>query len=470
VSQEVANAGPEDELPHVLAFYLPQFHQVPDNDAWHGSGFTEWTVVARAEPLFPGHHQPHLPGELGFYDLRVPETRERQANLARRHGISGFLYYHYWFRGRRMLERPFDEVLRSGGPDFPFALCWANESWYRRWQGSSDEMLVEQDYDAEDDLAHIRWLIEAFKDPRYITVHGRPLLTIYRPDLLPEPKVTFDLWREECANAGVREPWLVMFETGRYGGDPAHLGFDASGEFVPHGMAEMVEPVDHLPGDDASHYVYSYDEVATAYQQRPPSEWTRYPCVASGWDNTPRRRRGEAVILHGSNPDSYGRWLDEAVRGESRTNGGDGIVFVNAWNEWAEGAHLEPDTRQGRAFLEKTREVVEGVRGAPLTGSDGNQESDRAATSIQDLYVDLYDRFVALQAAASGLLAHSDRRLAAMRDHYEEELRLARDESHRLVTASLRIEEQLALVTARYERSARSPERAAHPGREGRPN
>jgi hypothetical protein len=162
--------------------------------------------------------------------------------------------------------------------------------------------------------------------------------------------------------------------------------------------------------------------------------------------------------------------LDEAVRGESRTNGGDGIVFVNAWNEWAEGAHLEPDTRQGRAFLEKTREVVEGVRGAPLTGSDGNQESDRAATSIQDLYVDLYDRFVALQAAASGLLAHSDRRLAAMRDHYEEELRLARDESHRLVTASLRIEEQLALVTARYERSARSPERAAHPGREGRPN
>ena len=232
----MAEDGPGDELPHLLAFYLPQFHQVPDNDAWHGSGFTEWTVVARAEPLFPGHHQPHLPGELGFYDLRVPETRERQANLARRHGISGFLYYHYWFGGRRMLERPFDEVLHSGAPDFPFALCWANESWYRRWQGSSDEMLVEQNFDQEDDLAHIRWLIEAFKDPRYITIHGRPLLTIYRPDLLPEPKVTFDLWREECANAGVRDPWLVMFETGRYAGDPTHLGFDASAEFVPHGM------------------------------------------------------------------------------------------------------------------------------------------------------------------------------------------------------------------------------------------
>ena len=184
----------------------------------------------------------------------------------------------------------------------------------------------------------------------------------------------------------------------------------------------------------------------------------------------PPATAGEAIILHGSNPDSYGRWLDEAVRGQSGASGGDGIVFVNAWNEWAEGAHLEPDTRQGRAFLEKTREVMEGVRGAPLTVADGDQRSERAATSIQDLYVDLYDRFVALQATASGLLGHSDRRLAAMRQHYEEELGLAREETHKLVTASLRMEEQLALATTRYQRMARSEERAAYPRGEGEPD
>ena len=140
------SVGAHIERPHVLAFYLPQFHQVPENDAWHGRGFTEWTVVARSKPLFPGHQQPHLPGELGFYDLRVPETRYLQARLAREHGITGFLYYHYWFSGKRMLGRPLDEVLASGKPDFPFALCWANESWFRRWQSSDDEMLVEQEF------------------------------------------------------------------------------------------------------------------------------------------------------------------------------------------------------------------------------------------------------------------------------------------------------------------------------------
>ena len=203
----------KDDSPQVLAFYLPQFHAVPENDAWHGRGFTEWTVVAKSKPLFAGHRQPNLPGELGFYDLRVPETRYLQSRLAQEHGISGFLYYHYWFSGRRMLGRPFQEVLASGQPDFPFALCWANESWYRRWQGSTDEMLLEQVFSEEDDLDHIRWLIEAFRDPRYIRVNGRPLLAVYRAHHLPNPNRTVELWRRECEAAGVAHPWLVMFET-----------------------------------------------------------------------------------------------------------------------------------------------------------------------------------------------------------------------------------------------------------------
>ena len=216
----------EQQAPHILAFYLPQYHHVPENDAWHGGGFTEWSVVAKSHPLYPGHRQPDLPGELGFYDLRVPETRYLQARLAREHGITGFLYYHYWFAGRRMLGRPFQEVLESGKPDFPFALCWANESWYRRWQGSLDEMILEQTFSEEDDVAHIRWLIEAFKDHRYIRIEGRPLLAIYRPHFLPNSKRTVELWHRECENAGVEPPWLIGFETGDAFTDPGQFGFD----------------------------------------------------------------------------------------------------------------------------------------------------------------------------------------------------------------------------------------------------
>ena len=338
--------GPLDP-PQVLAFYLPQFHHVPENDAWHGRGFTEWSVVARSSPLYPGHRQPDLPGELGFYDLRVPETRYLQARLAREHGITGFLYYHYWFGGRRMLGRPFQEVLESGHPDFPFALCWANESWFRRWQGTVDEMLLEQVFSEEDDVAHIRWLIECFKDPRYIRVDGRPLLAVYRPHFLPDPTRTVDLWRRECAEAGVEPPWLVMFETGEESDDPARLGFDASAEFVPHHLPNLIGTKPFRFGPEHSHRMYEYDEVASAYLERPPVDWQRYPCVATAWDNSPRRQTGEALILHGSTPEGYGRWLEEAAIRQSRTAGRDGIVFVNAWNEWAEGAHLEPDAFWG---------------------------------------------------------------------------------------------------------------------------
>ena len=434
------------ERPHVLAFYLPQFHQVPENDAWHGRGFTEWTVVARSKPLFPEHQQPHLPGELGFYDLRVPETRYRQARLAREHGITGFLYYHYWFSGKRMLGRPLDEVLASGKPDFPFALCWANESWFRRWQSSDDEMLVEQEFSEEDDLEHIRWLITCFKDPRYIRIGGRPLLAVYRAQLLPEPKRTVDLWRRECEAAGVEHPWLVMFETGENSGAPSGFGFDASAEFVPHGLDVLLDE-SHRSRTDASFSSFEYDDVAAAYLDRSTVDWQRFPCVATGWDNSPRRQAGEAFILRNATPKGYGRWLAEAVTRQAKSGGRDGIVFVNAWNEWAEGAHLEPDARWGRAYLETTREVMRSLFGE--TPEPAVETDDAAPTSAEDGYQSLYEQFVALQQSRSGILSYSDRRIREWRKYYEELLAEAREETQVVADLNEEMAQHLQFLAGR---------------------
>jgi hypothetical protein len=438
---------PGDGLPLRLAFYLPQFHQTPENDAWHSTGFTEWTVVAKSRPLFPGHNQPHLPSELGFCDLRLPETRERQVRLARAHGISGFCYYHYWFTGQRMLERPLREVMRSGNPDFPFCLCWANESWYRRWMGASDELLVEQEFNEEDDLEHIRYLIEAFKDDRYIHVKGRPLLSIYRPDSLPDPTRTVELWRQECARAGVPEPWLVGFETWGARNDPASLGCDASAEFVPHGLTELADQLEPPALCDPGNEVYDYVEVARGYAGRPDPAWIRYPCVATGWDNTPRRRDGEAFLLVGSTPERYGEWLAQSMRNQIRTQGSDGVVFINAWNEWAEGAHLEPDTTFGRRYLEVTRDVVRSLGG---TVDEHPVHSDRDEVppppSIEDLYADLYDTLVQLQSKTSGFIGLADRRLQAERADHARDVAELREQNRKLAEWCLSLEEQIAFV------------------------
>jgi len=204
--------GPERKATaKALAFYLPQFHPIPENDEWWGRGFTEWTNVTKAKPLFPGHYQPHVPTDLGYYDLRIPEVRQAQADLAADYGISGFVYYHYWFNGKRLLERPFEEVLASGSPDFPFALCWANEEWTRNWDAQTGTVLMPQDFNDEDDLAHIRYLATAFQDPRYIKIDGRPLMLVYRPQKLTDPKRTFKIWREEAKKLGI--PVVAIVDT-----------------------------------------------------------------------------------------------------------------------------------------------------------------------------------------------------------------------------------------------------------------
>jgi hypothetical protein len=371
-----------------IAFYLPQFHPIPENDVAWGPGFTEWTNVAAARPLFRGHQQPQIPADLGFYDLRLPETRQAQADLARRYGIDAFCYYHYWFNGRQVLERPFDEVLASGSPDFPFLLCWANENWTRAWDGGTKQVLLEQHHSEEDDRAHIRWLAKAFADPRYVRVNGRPLLLVYRAHLLPDAGRTAATWREECQLLGVPEPYLCRVESfPDETGDPELIGFDAAVEFTPHWPS--------LPRGQRSnrilrgavragllpqrfgHHLIDYEQAAQAMMDRPPASYRRFPVVAPGWDNSPRRRTG-GIILRKPTPSVYSRWVEAAARAQLADSAG-GIVFVNAWNEWAEGAHLEPDRRNGHAFLQAHRDALSraGARRNTAPDDEAKTEDDQ---------------------------------------------------------------------------------------------
>jgi hypothetical protein len=338
--------------PRSIAFYLPQFHPVPENDRWWGRGFTEWTNVTRSTPRFEGHEQPHLPSELGFCDLRVPETREAQADLARAHGIDAFCYYHYWFEGRRLLHRPLDAVLASGAPDFPFCLCWANEDWRRNWDGSSGEILVEQRYSEDDDRRHIGWLLPVFRDPRYLRVEGRPLFLVYRASQLPDPARTTGLWRDEARRAGIGDLYLCRVESFEdEHDDPRPLGFDASVEFQPDwGVLGRVPRHPARP-----HPVYDYSATAATMLGKPDPEWRRLPAVCPRWDNTPRNPDAP-LVLADSSPDVYGAWVERATQREVGRHGEDSLLFVNAWNEWGEGAHLEPCQRWGRGYLEAHRD------------------------------------------------------------------------------------------------------------------
>lgn len=358
-----------DTTVKAICFYLPQYHPIPENDEWWGRGFTEWRNVTKAKPLFPGHYQPHLPADLGFYDLRLPEVREAQAELAREHGIHGFCYYHYWFNGRRILERPFEEVLESGKPDFPFCLCWANENWSRNWDGGAKHILLEQHHSDEDDHAHIVSLLPALRDPRYIRINGRPLLLIYRTELLPDPLRTATIWRKVAREAGLGELYLARVENFVNGIDPATIGFDAAVEFSPDdrdmGQAVFSGSVTNklsqwgiLPKAFSQHTVLRYTVIAEARMRRATPAYNQFRCVTPMWDNTARRKEGGRILI-GPTPQLYKAWLTTALKQtRERFQGDEQIIFINAWNEWAEGCHLEPDLKHGHAFLEATKQAM----------------------------------------------------------------------------------------------------------------
>lgn len=355
----------------LIAFYLPQFHPIAENDRWWGTGFTEWANVTRARPLFRGHYQPHVPADLGFYDLRVPETRFAQADLAGSHGIEGFCYWHYWFGGKRLLGRPFDEVLASGEPDFPFCLAWANEAWTRTWLGSG-QVLQDQEYSADDDRRHARWLISAFRDKRYLRVGTRPVFLIYRPTHLPDPIRTSDTIRGECVSEGLPEPFLIGINADCPTADCRVFGLDATLDFEPQLGVLPDYNVDgprlsklqrNLKLGIRSARLKAYDYTAARRlmaRRRKKFDFPYYPSIVVRWDSSPRRGKRGIIFVNSSSED-FESGLASMVEDSLSKPFEDRLIWLNAWNEWAEGNHLEPDLQHGRSYLDAVNRVIHGL-------------------------------------------------------------------------------------------------------------
>jgi hypothetical protein len=362
-----AGAEATAAIARLVAFYLPQFHPISENDTWWGKGFTEWTNTAKAQPLFPGHQMPNVPADLGYYDLRVSESREAQAELARSYGLAGFCYWHYWFgNGKRLLNRPFNEVVQSGRPDFPFCLAWANQTWTGIWHGAPDRTLIEQTYPGLDDFrAHFYALLKAFSDRRYLKVDGRNVFCVYRPFALPEAKLFIDTWRELAAKEGV--PGFYFVAITDYPWKTPDDGYDAFTTNPPVGMLpyQGVPPMNEeieqiIPEGHDKHQlpqIYSYE---TFIEYAFPAATHRrdfFPCVVPNWDNTPRSG-ADGFVLHGSTPELYEKHLREAVTLVRDRSPGERVIFVKSWNEWAETNYLEPDLRWGRSYLEATSTAI----------------------------------------------------------------------------------------------------------------
>lgn len=375
----------------LVAFYLPQFHPIPENDAWWGDGFTEWHNVARALPQFEGHSQPRLPTELGYYDLRVKDIMRRQMALAKNYGIGAFCTYFYWFAGKTLLEAPLRQWLDDAHLGLPICLCWANENWSRRWDGRANDILIGQQHSPADDLAFIEHVSAYLADPRYLRVDGRPLLLVYRPGLLPDPKATADRWRNWCRRHGIGEIRLGYVQSfDRV--DPRDIGFDVAVEFPPNNVTPATITADQrLINPEYRGDVHDWRELVRESTLQPDPAYPRYPCVNPGWDNEPRRNGRGRVFAHAS-PRGYRDWLRHAIKTAMRRFPVQPLVFVNAWNEWAEGAVLEPDTRLGHAWLQATRDAL-----APPPISD-----PRPCAVIHVWYPDLLDELV-VALRASGI-------------------------------------------------------------------
>lgn len=341
-----------------IAFYLPQFHPIPENDKWWGKGFTEWVNVKRAYPMFNGHYQPHEPGMLGYYDLVADsDIQRRQIDLAKQYGIHGFCYYYYWFNGERLLEKPLDRILKDRSLDFPFCICWANETWSRRWDGSESEVLMQQVHNAESDRKFILDVIPILKDPRYIKVNDAPLLLIYRADMFEDLKRTIEGWKKVCAEQGIPNIHVSMVQTfGTH--NPLLYGCDSATEFPPHNRISSsdLESVEGLDPDFSGQIIDYKDFAARAMNAR-RSNFLRFRGAMLSWDNT-ARRLNKATIYKNAEPEEYKKLLLSIVDFTSRLPKDERLIFINAWNEWAEGTHLEPDNRYGDAYLKATLDSI----------------------------------------------------------------------------------------------------------------
>ena len=337
-----------------IAFYLPQFHTIPENDQWWGKGFTEWTNVKKAKPLFEGHYQPHVPHEdIGYYDLRDIEVQKKQAEMAKKYGLFGFCYYHYWFAGKKLLDTPLKNMLRHPEIELPFCVCWANENWTRQWDGAKDEILIAQHHSDEDDLNFILDMIPVLEDKRYITVERKPLLIIYRPKLFPDPKRTMEIWREEVRKHGLPGLYIAKVENFDKRIDPQEFGCDAAIDFAPDWDA-LGKPV--REGNPAT---LSYNSMIEDDLLK-DRDYEFFRCVCPIWDNAPRRQDGGGVTFIDSSPEKYKYWLKNSIKQTLKKikDPDKRMVFINAWNEWGEGAYLEPSKRYGYAYLDATKNAI----------------------------------------------------------------------------------------------------------------
>lgn len=343
----------------VIAFYLPQFHPIPENDEFWGRGFTEWTNVTKAKPLFKGHVQPKLAGDLGYYDLRLSEARNAQAELAAEYGIEAFCYWHYWFgNGKRIIERPFAEVLATGKPDFPFCLAWANQSWTGIWHGEPNRILLEQNYPGKEDyINHFNTILPALKDHRYVLVDGKPLFLVYSPFEIPDVVEFIEIWREMAEKAGLSGIHLVAI-----GNNPKliEMGFDACTAHAPteHKKITKKLSVKKLKrfSKEPLPEVYSYKDFVEQSNNNDLPDF-EYPGVLPNWDNTPRSG-SNGLVLHDSRPELFETMLNKALVQVENRELEHKIVFLKSWNEWAEGNYVEPDSNYGKAYLETIRDVL----------------------------------------------------------------------------------------------------------------
>jgi 2-polyprenyl-3-methyl-5-hydroxy-6-metoxy-1,4-benzoquinol methylase len=458
---EIRRASSDFPRIRLLAFFLTQFHPTPENNQWWGKGFTEWTNVTKSEPLFEGHYQPHLPADLGFYDLRLRATRQEQIGLARQYGIDGFCYYYYWFSGTRILNQPLDDMLADPDSDMPFCLCWANENWTRRWDGADHEILIAQKYLPTDAIDFIKSLIPFLQDPRYIRLNGAPFLIVYQPQHLPDPRKTLDTWREYCQHVGIGKIHICAALTND-NEDYSKLGFDSGLQFPPHNRkcGSVNKQIDFYTPFHGT--VVEYAELAQSYLDETYAHTNVFRTVCPSWDQTARVGPRAFIALNGT-PANYEFWLKESIRRTAEDfPGQERFVFINAWNEWAEGCHLEPDRRFQRQFLEATLRTKTNQsqktgfddRGLPKPAEKFTSVSARLHEVQKDLTSERHLRMAAEQdlTAERQLLSDAYKQAAQKRDEIgklEHELVSARKRISALSTERSSAREELGVQQER---------------------
>lgn len=347
-----------------IAFYLPQYHVIPENEEWWGKGFTEWTNVKKAKPNFPGHYQPHKPHEdISYYDLLEISIQKKQIKIAKEYGIYGFCYHHYWFSGKQILEKPLENILRNKSLNFPFCISWANENWTRTWDGKEKDILIAQNQTLKSDNQFIEHVLKYFSDDRYIKISGKPLLLVYRIEALVDAKKTMDHWRKFVIKNGFKGLYICavdFYDTK----EPSNYNVDALVEFPPHRLFDQYmvlnQDLNFEGNNNFSGQVIDYEKVMLKALSKELPSYKYFRGIMPSWDNSARRKDNPHIFLN-SNPFNFEFWLSEIIKQtKEQYSKNEQLVFINAWNEWGEGCHIEPDEKYGYAYLESIQNVLKG--------------------------------------------------------------------------------------------------------------